>query len=204
MSDKKLGVEQALEFADCTQFDGDPRIGLTLFRNVAGVLGKEVRQLRATVSRLDSRLDFAVDTLDCGWANLRSNLQPKPRPPRKEQVMATCKQCGRAFKYDDEVGYAEDICSPFCDGVLSQQAKIEALRATVSRLPKDADGKPITPGTHRWVTHDDGRAEEVIVEFVGTAAELVVGGLPGTNDECWEEFAADLHSTREAAEAAKE
>ena len=122
MSDKKLGVEQALEFADCTQFDGDPRIGLTLFRNVAGVLGKEVRQ----------------------------------------------------------------------------------LRATVSRLPKDADGKPITPGTHRWVTHDDGRAEEVIVEFVGTAAELVVGGLPGTNDECWEEFAADLHSTREAAEAAKE
>ena len=45
--------------------------------------------------------------------------------------MATCKQCGKAFQYDDEVGYAPDICGSLCDGVLSQQPKIEKLRAAL-------------------------------------------------------------------------
>ena len=42
-------------------------------------------------------------------------------------MQCLCKQCGKTFVYNDEVGYAEDICSPFCDGVHSQKAKIELL-----------------------------------------------------------------------------
>jgi|GEM_PF-5431896 len=67
VSDKTLSVEQALEFADCTQFDGDPRIGLIRFRNVAGVLGKEVRELRATVERLRAAMDSIVIRCQQGW-----------------------------------------------------------------------------------------------------------------------------------------
>jgi len=48
--------------------------------------------------------------------------------------MNTCKQCGRDFVYDDERGYARDLCGPFCDGVHSQQDKIKNLAMMLRRL----------------------------------------------------------------------
>ena len=41
--------------------------------------------------------------------------------------MPVCKQCGKQFRYDDEVGYATDLCGPLCDGVYSQRHKIDSL-----------------------------------------------------------------------------
>ena len=48
--------------------------------------------------------------------------------------MATCKQCGKDFVYDDDVGYALDLCGPFCDGVHSQRAKLYKKDAEIERL----------------------------------------------------------------------
>lgn len=31
--------------------------------------------------------------------------------------MATCRVCKRSFRYDDEVGYARDLCGALCDGI---------------------------------------------------------------------------------------
>lgn len=41
--------------------------------------------------------------------------------------MPLCKQCGRHFEYNDEMGYAPDVCGPFCDGVLSQRERFDAV-----------------------------------------------------------------------------
>ena len=48
--------------------------------------------------------------------------------------MAKCKWCGTAFRYSDFVGYASDLCSAFCDGAYSQNAKIRELEAEVERM----------------------------------------------------------------------
>jgi len=48
--------------------------------------------------------------------------------------MATCKRCGKDYEYNDDKGYSEDICGPFCDGVLSQQSKITKLQAESDAL----------------------------------------------------------------------
>ena len=43
--------------------------------------------------------------------------------------MNKCKQCGSSFTYNDEKGYARDLCGPFCEGVYSQKHTLEWLRA---------------------------------------------------------------------------
>ena len=48
--------------------------------------------------------------------------------------MNTCKQCKRDFQYDDEHGYAKDLCGPFCDGVYSQQKNIAELLRKIAIL----------------------------------------------------------------------
>lgn len=53
--------------------------------------------------------------------------------------MGECKLCGKIFEYNDDVGYAVDICGPFCDGVLSQQPEIERLKARVVQLEGHLD-----------------------------------------------------------------
>jgi len=90
----------------------------------------------------------------------------------------------------------------------------EAELRALDRLPHDHEDQPIIPGEHRWVIgvnseHDWGNPEnksiiqEVIVEGIGNDHDVLVGGLPGVNDEYWEVLDEELHGTREAAEAAK-
>lgn len=49
-----------------------------------------------------------------------------------------CKKCERHYEYNADVGYATDICSPFCDGILqgrrSAQARIATLEAENAKL----------------------------------------------------------------------
>ena len=78
----------------------------------------------------------------------------------------------------------------------------ELLRAIVEKLPKDAASQPIVPGEHRWVVRDDGHSREVVVEGIGHNNTVLVGGLPGVDEDCWNEYAEDLYPAREAAEAA--
>ena len=47
-----------------------------------------------------------------------------------------CKECGRKYTYDDEVGYSRDICGPYCDGRHSQVAEISRLRALLGEADK--------------------------------------------------------------------
>ena len=51
----------------------------------------------------------------------------------------TCKKCNRRYEYNADVGYSRDnICGPFCDGLLrgesKSQSRIAELEAEIVRL----------------------------------------------------------------------
>jgi hypothetical protein len=82
----------------------------------------------------------------------------------------------------------------------------------IGKLPKDSHGNPIVPGQHRWVVggapeHNwsvpDETIQEVVVEGIGNDSTILVGGLPGVDDDLWEVYGEELYESREAAEAAK-
>lgn len=41
----------------------------------------------------------------------------------------TCKQCGDFFAYNQSVGYAEDLCGPYCDGAWTATQSLTARQA---------------------------------------------------------------------------
>ncbi len=53
-------------------------------------------------------------------------------------MICKCKKCDRRYEYNARLGYATDICSPFCDGILQGQAssakRIAELEAVVKEL----------------------------------------------------------------------
>ena len=57
------------------------------------------------------------------------------------------------------------------------------------RLPKNSAGLPILPGDHLLVARTK---QEVVVEGIGSDNTILVGGLPGVDDDCWNEEAEDL------------
>ncbi len=81
------------------------------------------------------------------------------------------------------------------------EAERDRLKAIVDTLPKTADFSCLVPDMHVWRIEDN---EEMVVESIGNDSTIHVGGLPGVNDDCWDELAEDLFSTREAAEKARE
>lgn len=80
------------------------------------------------------------------------------------------------------------------------EAERDRLKAIVDTLPKTADFSCLVPDMHVWRIEDN---EEMVVESIGNDSTIHVGGLPGVNDDCWDELAEDLFSTREAAEKAR-
>lgn len=48
-------------------------------------------------------------------------------------MITRCKRCDHSFEYNGDKGYAKDICSPFCDGILlgkqSSAKRIATLEA---------------------------------------------------------------------------
>jgi hypothetical protein len=112
----------------------------------------------------------------------------------QEDTMSKTKRRKKNVDY-----WPQALAGGFADAAEQQTAweEIERLSAIVDRLPHDAKGEPLTPGEHRMYTHHDGRREEVVVDSISDVLELVVGGLPGINDECWEVLAEDLEPMEE-------
>ena len=51
-------------------------------------------------------------------------------------MTCTCKECGRTYTYNDEVGYSKDLCGPFCDGRHHRTAEVFRLRALLREAEK--------------------------------------------------------------------
>lgn len=78
------------------------------------------------------------------------------------------------------------------DRLNEQHAEIERLRAIVERLPKTADGVPVTPGMAYWFEYMD---------TPGEFGQLHASEIYNCNGDVV--FNTYCYSTREAAEAAR-
>ena len=67
--------------------------------------------------------------------------------------------------------------------------RAEEEKSLLDRLPKNSAGLPILPGDHLLVARTK---QEIIVESIGDDNVILVGGLAGVDDDCWNEMAEDL------------
>lgn len=94
-----------------------------------------------------------------------------------------------------------DEITRLCSTVAEQAAELERLRAVVDRLPKTADGVPVTPGMEVWKHLKNGKAVSLgTIESIHHY-DATTSRWPYRDQANPYEL---IYSTREAAEAAKE
>ena len=74
--------------------------------------------------------------------------------------MNRCKMCGKAYVYDDSVGYAADLCGPICDGAFHMRESMLTDMPTINKR------KCRTCGNVAW--HADNRTPYVLCRKCGS------------------------------------
>ena len=106
---------------------------------------------------------------------------------------------------DQETDYIDLTARPELWPVLEAHVEgLHRLQAIVDKLPKTADGVPVTPGTTLWFCDPFGKTKSwKIGRDLRAKTTVLVEADPAGNE--FEEYGpADCYSTREAAEKAKE
>jgi hypothetical protein len=105
---------------------------------------------------------------------------------------------------DCEHGFVNplDNC-PECmhERIATLEAERDELRKVVEKLPVNADGDSVVPGSEQW---DKGGVTRVIVESIYTDCDTVLVGQPDIGDEQWELYVDNLYSSEAAAREAGE
>jgi len=96
--------------------------------------------------------------------------------------------------------------SVYPNEIFALLARLEAAEAIVKRLPKTADGVPITPGAQVWCCFDEGVSEIEVVDVSKDQCQCEIneGEFSGwfdvrDADKCYSTREAALASTRTAA-----
>ena len=50
-----------------------------------------------------------------------------------------CKQCGREYEFNKEIGYSRDLCGAYCDGLYVSNKRITALESELKDWEEDCE-----------------------------------------------------------------
>lgn len=77
-------------------------------------------------------------------------------------IQCKCDVCGKTFRYDDEVGYAKNLCGSLCDGIKSgRAAERERIIKALNKIQRhDLEAKNWTQDMEHsrfgeWMRADD-------------------------------------------------
>ena len=110
---------------------------------------------------------------------------------------------------DDVLRFSGDAKTALAQWAFAQStiaalaAERDKLRAVVAKLPKDGDGNPVVPSDERWTLEGKHVRVGMIEDDVIGLVHVGFADWRRDGEDEWGEYADELYSTREAAEAAQ-